>query len=262
MGKGRRAAGVPQDETAATTQPFVDPAELAKFRELGRRWWDSDGPMRPLHRLNPLRIDETLAQACQLLGLRREGRKPLAGIRLLDVGCGGGLLAEPLCRLGATVTAIDPEPANVEAARWHRDEAGLEINYRATTLEKVAAGGERFDLVTALEVIEHVPEPQAFAQSLARCVRPGGAVMLSTLSRTTASWLLGIVAAERLLRWLPVGTHDWQRFVKPSELAGMLRTAGLRPAQVTGIRWDPAHDRFETSRAVEVNYMMSAVRDR
>lgn len=238
----------------------VDRAELSKFQAMADRWWDPAGPLRPLHLMNPVRIDWLLRQARRHRGAG-EGRRPLEGLALLDVGCGGGLLAEPLARLGARVTAIDPEPANIEAARAHAAAAGLAIDYRIATLEELLGEGRRFDLVAALEVIEHVPDPAAFACALGRAARPGGLLVVATLSRTLASWVLAIVAAERLLGWLPPGTHSWGRFLKASELARHVRAAGFRPVDLTGIAYDPAYERFHTVRDPSVNYMLAAVRD-
>lgn len=246
-------------EQRATTAT-VDPAELGKFQALAERWWDPTGPLRPLHLMNPVRIDWLLGQARAHLSTA-PGRRPLADLAVLDVGCGGGLLAEPLARLGARVTAIDPEPANIEAAGRHARAQGLSIDYRASTLEALVGEGRRFDLVAALEVVEHVPDPAAFTDALARATRPGGLVVLATLSRTLASWVLAIVAAEYLLGWLPRGTHRWGRFLKPSELARYLRAAGLRPVALTGLAYEPAYERFTATPDPSVNYMLAAVRD-
>jgi len=257
MGKGNaevlEEAGRPRSST-------TDEAELEKFREIAERWWDVAGPMAPLHRLNPVRIDWIVERTCAAFARPRQDRTPLAGLRVLDVGCGGGLLAEPLRRLGAEVTAIDAEPATIDVARRHAAESGLAIDYRATTVEALAAGGERFDVVTALEVIEHVSEPEILVESLAAVTKPGGLVVMSTISRTAAGFLLGIVAAEYVLRWLPRGTHRWSKFLKPAELTRLLRAAGLRPTGLTGIAWNPGYQRFERTRNVDVNYMLAAVR--
>ncbi len=238
--------------------PGVDPAELDKFRALADRWWDPHGPLRPLHLMNPTRLD-WLLRACRAQLPCAPGRRPLSGLSVLDVGCGGGLLAEPLARLGGAVTAIDPEPENIAVARSHAAACGLAIDYRAVTVEALAAEGRRFDLVTALEVIEHVPDPAAFARALAAVTRPGGLVVLATLSRTLASWVAAIVAAEHLLGWLPRGTHDWGRFLRPSELARHLRAAGLRPVALTGLAFEPAYERFTLTRDPSINYMLAAV---
>jgi 2-polyprenyl-6-hydroxyphenyl methylase/3-demethylubiquinone-9 3-methyltransferase len=242
------------------TDGTVDQAELDKFRAMAARWWDPRGPLRPLHLMNPTRIDWLLGQ-CRAHLPWADGRRPLNGLTMLDVGCGGGLLAEPLTRLGATVTGIDPEPANLEVARAHARAARLTIDYRAATAEEIAAEGLSFDLVTALEVVEHVPDPAGFVRALAATVRPGGLLVLSTLSRTLASWVAAIVAAEYLLGWLPRGTHEWGRFLRPSELAAHLRAAGLRPVGLTGLAYEPAYERFATCRDPGINYMLAAVRD-
>jgi 2-polyprenyl-6-hydroxyphenyl methylase/3-demethylubiquinone-9 3-methyltransferase len=253
-----KADGVlPEPQSA----PLVDAGELAKFAPLAERWWDASGPMRPLHKLNPLRLEFILDQAGRQFGRRKGDRHALENLEALDVGCGGGLLTEPLARLGARVTGIDPATANVDTARWHAREAGLAIAYEAATLEDLVARRQRFDLVLALEVIEHVPDQAAFVASLAETVRPGGLVVMATLSRTLSAFGLAVVGAEYVLGWLPHGTHSWRRFVKPSELARLLRAHGLRLVSLTGVAYDPAHDRFVFRRDPSVNYMLAAARD-
>lgn len=246
---------------AAVAEPPVDPAEVARFAALAERWWDPDGPMRPLHRLNPCRIAWIRDVVCQRLGRDPQARRPLEGLAALDVGCGGGLLAEPLARLGATVTAIDPAAETIATAAWHARETGVTVDYRVGTVEDLVVAGQRFPLVLALEVIEHTPGPDAFVAALATVTAPGGLLILSTLSRTWRAWLLGIVAAEHVLGWLPPGTHDWQRFVRPAELARRLRAVGLRPVALTGIGYDAARMAFHPVRDTSVNYMMAALRD-
>lgn len=243
---------------SASVDSSLDHDELAKFEALGRSWWDPKGPMAPLHKLNPVRIAYIRDRVCAQLGRSPRTTRPLHGLSVLDVGCGGGLLAEPLARLGATVTGIDPLPESIETARWHAAETGVELAYEAATLEEVVREGRRFDLVVASEVIEHVPDPEGFIAALAKAVRPGGLAILSTVSRTAWSFLTAIVGAEYLLRWLPPGTHDWRRFVRPSELAQHLRAQGLRPVHVAGIAYDGSTDSFRLSRDPSVNYLMTA----
>lgn len=237
-----------------------DPAELAKFAELGRSWWDATGPMAPLHKLNPVRVAYIRDRVCARFGRDPRARAPLAGLTVLDVGCGGGLLAEPLTRLGAAVTGIDPLAANTETAAWHALEVDLEIAYEAISVEAVAAAGRRFDLVVASEVIEHVPDVPVFLAAIAAVTRPGGLVILSTLSRTSASFLKAIVGAEYILGWLPRGTHDWRRFLTPAELGRALRVQGIRPLDVSGIGYDGSRDSFTLTRDPSVNYLMAAGR--
>jgi 2-polyprenyl-6-hydroxyphenyl methylase / 3-demethylubiquinone-9 3-methyltransferase len=245
--------------TSATAAP--DPAELAKFEALGRSWWDPKGPMAPLHKLNPVRLAYVRDRVVERFGRDPRAAGPLAGLEALDIGCGGGLLAEPLARLGAAVTGIDPVAASVETARWHAGETGLEIDYRVATVEELAAAGRSFDLVMASEVIEHVPDVPPFLAAVSEVARPGGLVILSTLSRTAASFLKAIVGAEYVLGWLPRGTHSWRRFLRPAELGRELRNVGLRPIHASGVGYDGARDCFELIRDPSVNYLLAAVRD-
>lgn len=232
-------------------------AEIRKFGALAGRWWDPDGPMRPLHRMNPLRarwIAERLA--------RRHGRSgcDLTGLRLLDVGCGAGLASEALARMGAAVTGVDAAGEALEVARAHAAAGGLSIEYREGEAGALAAAGERFDAVLALEVIEHVTDRAAFCAALAGCLAPGGVAFLSTLNRTPRSFLLAKVGAEYLLRLLPVGTHDWRMFVTPGELGAALRGAGLRVTDLAGMRMDPLTGRWRETRDLGVNYIAMAER--
>jgi len=232
-------------------------AEVAKFDALAARWWDPEGPMKPLHRMNPLRTGWIARRIA-----RENGRDPaapdaLAGLRLLDVGCGAGLAAEAFARLGARVTGLDAAGEALAAARAHAAAAGLDIAYREGLPEDLPAG-ETFDAVVALEVVEHVADRAAFLAALARAARPGGLVFLSTLNRTARSFLMAKIGAEYLLRLLPVGTHDWRRFVTPGELGAGLRAAGLRVAEITGMVPDPLTGRWRTSRDVGVNYLVMA----
>ncbi len=253
--------------TSATLQPpshtdALDPEEVARFEALAEEFWDPEGPMRPLHRLNPLRIAYIRDHAAKLRPPSETGGlRPLAGLRLADIGCGPGLLSEPMARLGAEVTAIDPSPRSIEIARSRSGLTGLEIDYRATGVEALAEAGELFDVVLAMEVIEHTTDPDPFVCALADIVRPGGLVVLSTLNRTARSWLLGIVAAEYVLGWLPRGTHQWRRFIPPATLARLLRRRGLRVVDTKGVVYRPHRDDFVISRNLAVNYMIAAIRD-
>jgi len=239
----------------------ADPAELRRFAGLAGQWWDEAGPLAPLHKLNPTRLGYIREQVCARFGRDPRAPQPLAGLEVLDVGCGGGLLSEPLARLGARVTGIDLEPANLKVAAEHARAAGLEIDYRQTSAEQLAAAGASFDLVCVMEVVEHVPDQAGFLDACGRLVRRGGGLVLATLNRTLRAFALGIVAAEYLLRWLPPGTHSWSRFVRPSEAARMLRPSGLAVADLTGVGYDPLRDRFRLSPDPAVNYMLFAVRD-
>jgi 2-polyprenyl-6-hydroxyphenyl methylase / 3-demethylubiquinone-9 3-methyltransferase len=243
----------------AAATDTLDPAELARFAALADEWWNPNGKFKPLHRLGPERIafirDETLAHFNRPAG----GLRPLAGLRALDVGCGGGLVAEPLARLGALVTGIEPEDANISAARSHAASQGLTIDYRAARAEDLAASGETFDLVTCLEVIEHVPDVRAFLKVVASLVRPGGLLIVSTLNRTLKSYALAIIGAEYVLRWLPAGTHQWDRFVMPSELTEHLLALGLSTPHYEGLVYNPLSDRWSRdARDLDVNYLCAA----
>jgi 2-polyprenyl-6-hydroxyphenyl methylase / 3-demethylubiquinone-9 3-methyltransferase len=239
----------------------ADHRELRRFAELAGDWWDEAGPMAPLHKLNPVRLAYIRDQLCRHLGRDPKGHACLTGLGVLDVGCGGGLLCEPLARLGATVTGIDLVPANLEVARAHAQAAGLEVAYREVAAEHLAADGASFDLVCAMEVVEHVADARGFLSTCAALVRPNGALVLATLNRTLRSFALGIVAAEYILGWLPRGTHRWSRFLRPSEVARPLRAHQLRIAHLTGVAYDPLRDRFRLSPDPAVNYMLFAVRD-
>ena len=229
-------------------------AEIAKFDALAARWWDPDGPMKPLHRMNPLRT----GWIAERLG-RHHGRDPdaLAGLSVLDVGCGAGLASEALARRGAAVTGLDAAGAALDAARAHAASTGLTIDYREGLPENLP-DGETFDAVIALEVIEHVADREAFLAALARATKPGGLVVLSTLNRTARSFLMAKVGAEYLLRMLPAGTHDWKMFVTPGELGAGLRGAGLAVADIAGMVMEPLTGRWRASRDVAVNYIIMA----
>jgi 2-polyprenyl-6-hydroxyphenyl methylase/3-demethylubiquinone-9 3-methyltransferase len=238
----------------------VDAAEVARFSALAASWWDADGPMRPLHRLNPTRLAWLKGEIAAAFG--RDPRDPaaLAGLAVLDIGCGAGILAEPLARMRANVTGIDPSAEVIAAAEAHAAAGGLAIAYRAAAAEALAAEGAVFDVVTALEVVEHTADVAAFVATAARLVRPGGLLALSTINRTPKAFLFAIVGAEFILRWLPVGTHQYSRLVTPSELAAALRAAGLRLTAETGVVYAPLADEWRLAADMDVNYMMAARR--
>ena len=250
----------PASQGGQPRQSSVDPDEVAKFTAMAEAWWDPNGKFRPLHQLNPARLRFIRDRVCAHLGRDPLAARPLEGLRFLDVGCGGGLLCEPLTRLGARLTGIDAAEKNIRIARHHAADAGLEIDYRHATAEDLADAGERFDAVLNMEVVEHVAEPGAFLETCAALVAPGGATVVATLNRTPKSYLLAIVGAEYILRWLPRGTHEWRKFLRPSELAAHLRRAGLDIAEMTGVEYNPLNATWRLSRDLDVNYMIFAVK--
>ena len=244
--------------SGAAGQNSVDPLELAKFERMSADWWDPDGSLRPLHKLNPLRLAYIRDRVAGHFG--RDIRRPraLAGLRIADVGCGGGLLCEPLTRLGAEVVGADPAAANIEVARLHAEQSGLSIDYRAATAEELAEAGERFHVALAMEVVEHVADRDGFLRACADLLVPGGLLFAATINRTRKAHALAIVAAERLLRWLPPGTHDYDKLVRPDELDLSLRQAGLHLLHATGVSYNPLADSWRLAGDMDVNYMMVA----
>ena len=239
----------------------TDPAEVARFAALAAEWWDTGGPFAPLHAMNPCRLDYATAQIAAEFGRDRRAPAPFAGLRVLDIGCGGGLMSEPMARLGAEVVGADPAAENIAIAALHARQQGLQIDYRATTAEALGAAGQRFDVVLAMEVLEHVPEPLAFLTACRGLLNPGGLLIVSTLNRTAQSWAVAIVGAEYLLRWLPRGTHDWNRFVTPDELADLMRRAGFDPVDRKGMVFGPLSREWTLSDAdLAVNYIAAGVR--
>lgn len=241
-------------ESAAT----VDPAEIRKFEQMAAEWWDPDGKFRPLHKLNPARLAYVRDVVTEHFGRDPKSGKPLAGLSLLDIGCGGGLLCEPMARLGAGTTGIDPSAMNIEIARLHAAKSGLAVDYRATTAEALVEAGEEFDVVLAMEVVEHVSDVDAFVAACSALVKPGGLLFLATINRTAKAFALAIVGAEYVLRWLPRGTHDYSKLVRPSELESALAAAGLSVADRTGVRYNPLTDCWSRAADMDVNYMMVA----
>lgn len=240
----------------------LDAAEIARFSALASRWWDLDGPMRPLHRFNPARVAIFRDQACARFGRDATAMRPLEGLSLLDVGCGAGVLAEPLARLGATITGVDPSASLIEVAVAHAAESGLEIDYRATTAEALVDEGAAFDIVVASEVVEHVTNVDAFVALIGRLVKPGGIALFSTINRTLMAHALVIVGAEYVMRWLPVGTHSYDRFVTPAELRLAARAAGLDVADQRGIRFEPLKNVWAAADDMSVNYALAAGKPR
>lgn len=238
----------------------MDRDEVQRFADLAGAWWDPDSEFRPLHRLNPARIGYLRDRLVAHFARDAYALEPFGGLHLLDIGSGGGLISEPMARLGFAVTGIDAGRETVAAARRHAAASGLAIDYRQTTAEALAAAGETFDVVLALEVVEHVADPTLFLAAAARLVRPGGALILSTVNRTAKSFAFAIVGAEYLLRWMPCGTHQWEKFRRPSELAAELRPNGLQIAEIVGLRYDLLLDRWFVGGDPQVNYFLFATK--
>ena len=250
-----------EKQTPRPLDASVDAGEVAKFSALAEEWWDPEGSFRPLHRLNPTRLTYIRDRLCAHFGRDPGSLRSLEGLRIVDIGCGGGLLCEPMARLGATVTGLDASERNTIVARHHAESMGLRIDYRFTTVEAVAAAGERFDVVLNMEVVEHVADVDGFLRASCDLVAPGGATVVATLNRTAKAFALAIVGAEYLLRWLPRGTHDWRKFLRPSELASALRRGGLSVEGFAGVVYDPFRDTWRIdARDIDVNYMGFAVR--
>jgi 2-polyprenyl-6-hydroxyphenyl methylase/3-demethylubiquinone-9 3-methyltransferase len=238
----------------------IDPAEVARFERLAETWWDPKGPMRPLHKFNPVRLAYIRDEACRRFDRDPKGAQPLDGLAVLDVGCGGGVLSEPLARLGARVTGLDPAPTNIAVAKRHAERSGIAVDYRSDTVEEVAAQGERFDVVLAMEVVEHVPDVQAFTKACAGAVKPGGILVMATINRTLRAFALAIVGAEYVLGWLPKGTHQWEKFVTPEELTRSIEGGGLTVSGLQGVVYNPLRDQWALARDTAVNYMVLAQR--
>lgn len=248
------------DKPEAPNAKTLDPDEVRRFAELADQWWDPEGPLRPLHRINPVRLTYIRDHLCSHFGRDPKMAQSLAGLSILDIGCGGGLVCESLRRLGADITGIDPAEECIAAAKSHAERAGLQITYQVATAEALVEQGRNFDAVLLLEVVEHVQDVPAFVATVAKLVRPGGLMILSTVNRTLKAYALAIFAAEYVLRWVPVGTHQWDRFVTPYELNTALRKAGFVPQDVTGMIYNPLSDEWRLSRDSDVNYFACAHR--
>jgi 2-polyprenyl-6-hydroxyphenyl methylase/3-demethylubiquinone-9 3-methyltransferase len=239
-----------------TAQTTIDADEVARFSAMADEWWDPTGKFRPLHKFNPIRLGYIRDRLCAHFDRDPRSLTPLDGLTLLDVGCGGGLLSEPLARMGAIVTGIDASEKNIGTARAHAARSDVEIDYRCSTAEDLMAAGETFDIVLSLEVVEHVADVDLFLDSCTALVRDGGAMILATLNRTPKAFMFGIVGAEYVMRWLPRGTHDWKKFVRPSELSRGLRRNGVDVSDISGLSFNPLSDEWRVSDDVSVNYIL------
>ena len=249
---------------AEFSRSTIDDDDLAKYDRLGEEWWDPNGPMGTLHTFNPVRVGWIRELLTRETVEGRAGTAardtPLRGFRLLDVGSGGGILCESLARLGAEMVGIDPAPNNIAVSARHASKGGLDIAYHCTTVETLAPLGERYDAVLVMEVVEHVKDVAGFLRDAARMVKPGGLLVGATLNRTMKSYALGIVGAEYVLRWLPVGTHDWHKFVTPDEFEAQLVRNGLTPLARAGVSFNPLRNKWHLSKDLGVNYMIAAQR--
>lgn len=245
----------------AATSSSIDPAEVERFSRIAAEWWDPKGKFAPLHKFNPTRLAFIRDQALHRFGRDPKARRPFEGLRLLDIGCGGGLLSEPMSRLGFTVVGVDASERNIGTASTHAAEQGLAVDYRCSTAEALLAAGETFDLVLNMEVIEHVADPGQFLRDCAAMIRPGGLMIVATLNRTLKAFALAKVGAEYVLRWLPAGTHDWSKFLKPDELRGFLTDEAVAVDGPFGVVFDPLSGRWSQSHDADVNYMMTVARD-
>ena len=255
--------------TQATTQGATSPAapagsidagEVERFGRLADSWWDPTGPFRPLHKLNPLRLAYIRDRACAHFGRDPKSLTPFTGLRILDIGCGGGLLSEPMARLGAQVVGADAAEKNVAIARHHAAQSGLTVDYIHAAAEDLAAWGERFDLILNMEVIEHVADTDSFLQACATLLHPGGAMVVATLNRTLRAYGMAILGAEYVLGWLPKGTHDWNKFLRPSELSRGLRTQGFAVQDLRGASYNPLDGSWRLSSDLAVNYLAFATK--
>jgi 2-polyprenyl-6-hydroxyphenyl methylase/3-demethylubiquinone-9 3-methyltransferase len=243
------------------TQTTVDPAEVAKFEAMAAEWWDPNGKFKPLHMLNPCRLDYITSQIAAEFDRDLTQPMPFKCLRILDIGCGGGLLSEPMARLGATVVGADAAPRNIPVAQVHAEQSGLQIDYRHTTAEDLAAAGEQFDVVLNMEVVEHVSDPQGYLTACQMLLKSNGLMICSTLNRNPKSFVMAIIGAEYVMRWLPKGTHDWNKFITPDELYALIRGAGLEPVDKKGMVFNPVSWGWSlSSRDLSCNYVTASVK--
>lgn len=247
-------------ETIANAKS-VNPDEIAHFSSMAETWWDPKGPFKPLHQLNPTRIAFIKDQICSHFGLDVKGEKPLSGLRILDIGCGGGLLCEPMARLGAEIVGADAAIKNIKTASLHADQMGLDIDYRYISAEELSAQGEKFDVILNMEVIEHVADISSFLTACHHMLKKDGCMTISTLNRTLKSWAMAIAGAEYILRWLPKGTHDWQKFLKPSEICDLCQASGFNITTIKGMVYNPIKASWSLDdHDFSVNYVALAVK--
>lgn len=244
-------------EAAKTT---IDQSEVDRFSAMAAEWWDPTGKFRPLHKFNPVRIAYIRDKVTEHFGRDPKSHRPLEGLRLLDIGCGGGLLSEPMARLGANVLGADASEKNIGIAKAHAEQSGVIVDYRAVTAEALAADDEKFDIVLNMEVVEHVSDVPFFIETCATMVKPGGLMFVATINRTFKAAALAIVAAENILRWLPRGTHQYEKLVRPEEIEGPLNSAGMQVIARTGVFFNPLQNQWNLSRDMDVNYMLLATR--
>ena len=238
----------------------IDDAEVARFSAIAAEWWSPTGKFRPLHKFNPVRLAYIKEQVCQHFNIDPSKPKPFKGLRILDIGCGGGLLCEPMSRLGAEIVGADASETNIEVAKIHAEQTGVTIDYRATTSEALAADGEQFDIILNMEVVEHVADVDLFMASCCEMVKPGGLMFMATINRTAKARMLAIFMAEKVLRWLPVGTHEFEKLVKPEELEEAFAKGGMSLLDESGVTYNPVLDRWSKSKDMDVNYMMLATK--
>jgi 2-polyprenyl-6-hydroxyphenyl methylase/3-demethylubiquinone-9 3-methyltransferase len=242
------------------TATTINDVEIAKFTAMAEEWWNPNGKFKPIHKFNPVRLQYIRQHLLTHFGRDGTEMRPFTGLRILDVGCGGGLLCEPLARLGAEVTGIDAAERNIAIARIHAEQSGLDVDYQTTTSEALAAAGQSFDIVLNMEVVEHVDNVPLYMKSCADLVKPGGLMLTATINRTLRARALAVFAAERVLRWLPVGTHDWNKFLTPDEIKALIRRNGLKVTAETGVVYHPLADEWRQSPDMGINYMVMAAR--